>query len=356
MALCVEWSKTTDCKSDEIYSPRGFKSLQCLNVNPILYKHIENRIGMKNNQYINNSNGTATCNTCNKVFSIKGIHVHIWKIHGSGVNHKPALGHSAWNKGNTKYTDERILKNAINTQKSLLVKGNMDRLLNTSKLDEYNRYKNDCIFRFALNDYPTKFDFDLIKLHGWYKAKNRGDNPNGVSRDHIVSIKYGWLNNIPATVISHPANCQLVQQGINNKKKTDCWITIDELMLRIKEWDSDTTLAIIPKSIEEINALNNKKKKSYHKKGSCISCGNACCTYSKTKLCKLCDMKNRIYNRKVERPSKEYMVQLLKNNPIISIAKMYSVSDKAIVKWLNSYELPSKRNDIKEYISRLTNI
>lgn len=35
---------------------------------------------------------------------------------------------------------------------------------------------------------------------------------------------------------------------------------------------------------------------------------------------------------------------------------MYSVSDKAIVKWLISYGLPSKRNDIKEYINNLTSI
>src|SRR5574343_131984 len=306
--------------------------------------------------YINNETGTSKCVICNKIYKTKGIHVHNWKVHGNGIHQTPFKGRIPWNKGKTKESDSRIRIGCDKSKTTLISIGNTDRLLNKAQLDDYTRYKNDCIFRFSLNDYPTKFDFDLIKKYGWYKAKNRGNNPNGVSRDHIVSIKYGWLNNIPATVISHPANCQLVQQCINNKKKTDCWITIDELIFRIKEWDSDATLAIIPKSIEEMNALNNKKKKSYHKKGICISCGNACCTYSKTSLCTTCDINNRINNRKVERPSKEYMIQLLKNNCITSIAKIYSVSDKAIVKWLISYGLPSKRNDIKEYINNLTSI
>jgi len=308
---------------------------------------------MKNNQYITNDDGTAYCNICSKIYSVNGIHAHIWKSHGAGVNHKPALGHIAWNKGKSKYSDNRVLVNAINVQKTMLTKGSIDRILNKSKLDEYNRYKNDCIFRFALNDYPTRFDFDLIKTHGWYKAKNRGDNPTGVSRDHIISIKYGWLNDIPANVIAHPANCQLVQQCINNKKKTECWITIDELMTRIEQWDSDITLNITQKTSDEIDDVNTKKKKLYHKKGICVSCGNACCTSSKTSLCTTCDIKNRINNRKVKRPSKEYMIELLKRNSIVSIAKIYSVSDKAIAKWLISYGLPSKHNDIKEFLSTL---
>lgn len=54
---------------------------------------------------------------------------------------------------------------------------------------EFKYYKRQCMFKFALNSYEKEFDFKLIEENGWYKAKNHGDNLNGVSRDHIFSVK-----------------------------------------------------------------------------------------------------------------------------------------------------------------------
>lgn len=105
-------------------------------------------------------------------------------------------------------------------------------------LDEYAKYRRDCLFNFSLNDYPDEFDFKLIEEHGWYKAKNNGDNLNGVSRDHIISIKYGFKNNIPAKVISHPANCQLLLHSDNASKFDKCSISIEQLYRKIEEWNS----------------------------------------------------------------------------------------------------------------------
>lgn len=104
-------------------------------------------------------------------------------------------------------------------------------------LSEWKIYRRDCQFKFSLNSYPDEFDFSLIESHGWYKAKNHGNNLNGVSRDHMVSIRYGFDNGIDEKVISHPANCKLLQHGMNSSKHSKCSITIDELLLRIEEWD-----------------------------------------------------------------------------------------------------------------------
>ena len=98
-------------------------------------------------------------------------------------------------------------------------------------------YRSDCAFKFSLNSYPDEFDFSLITEHGWYKAKNRGDNLYGVSRDHMVSVRYGFDNGIDPMVISHPANCKLLLHSKNVSKGTSCEITIDELLNRIKDWD-----------------------------------------------------------------------------------------------------------------------
>ena len=95
-----------------------------------------------------------------------------------------------------------------------------------------------CQFKFSLNEYPDKFDFDLVKKYGWYSAKNRGNNLNGVSRDHMFSIKEGFLQNIDPKIISHPANCQLLRHEDNfHKKGCKCSITLEELQKRINDWD-----------------------------------------------------------------------------------------------------------------------
>jgi len=105
-----------------------------------------------------------------------------------------------------------------------------------SQQEGFKRYRQLCEFKFSLKDYPNKFDFHLIEKYGWYKAKNRGDNPNGVNRDHMYSIKEGFVNNVDPLIISHPANCQLITHKNNIEKRSKSSITLDELYKRIKEW------------------------------------------------------------------------------------------------------------------------
>jgi hypothetical protein len=74
-------------------------------------------------------------------------------------------------------------------------------------------------FKFNLSDYPNEFNFELIKEYGWYKAKNRGNNPNGINRDHLYTISDGFKNNIEPSLLAHPANCKLITHEENIKKK-----------------------------------------------------------------------------------------------------------------------------------------
>lgn len=98
------------------------------------------------------------------------------------------------------------------------------------------RYRQLCEFKFNVFDYPDKFRLGLIEEYGWYKASNRGDNPEGVSRDHMVSVSYGFENGILPFYISHPANCRLMQHSANNIKNTSCSISFEELLDKIEGW------------------------------------------------------------------------------------------------------------------------
>ena len=104
-------------------------------------------------------------------------------------------------------------------------------------MTEYNQYKQDTKFNFNLSDFPDEFEFSLIEEYGWYKPVNRGNNLRGVSRDHIYSVNEGFKNKVDPKIISHPANCRLMvhSENISKNKKSD--ITIEELLIKIDNWD-----------------------------------------------------------------------------------------------------------------------
>lgn len=98
-------------------------------------------------------------------------------------------------------------------------------------------YRKECQFKFSLKDFPKEFDFELLQRQGIYKAKNRGDNIQGVSRDHQFSVKEGFRQKVDPYFISHPANCQLLIQTENESKGSRCIFSLEELKKRVKEWN-----------------------------------------------------------------------------------------------------------------------
>lgn len=111
-------------------------------------------------------------------------------------------------------------------------------LNNEEKIKEIKKiYKRYCQFNFSLNQYPDEFNFELIEKYGWYKAKNKGDNLNGISRDHKYSCNEAFHNLIDPYLISHPSNCQLLQHNKNISKLDKCSISLEELKNNIKIWN-----------------------------------------------------------------------------------------------------------------------
>lgn len=103
--------------------------------------------------------------------------------------------------------------------------------------DDYLEYKRKCKFDFNVWDYPDDFDLSLIYKHGWYKPKNRGDNLGGVSRDHKISVRFGFDNEIDSKLIAHPANCKLMIHRDNISKNKKCSIVLEQLREDVKRWD-----------------------------------------------------------------------------------------------------------------------
>lgn len=104
-------------------------------------------------------------------------------------------------------------------------------------MGEYKKYKQDTIFKFSLNDYPDHFEFELIEEHGWYSPTNKNNNLNGVSRDHMLSVRQGFELGLDPFILAHPANCKLMIHNENISKNKRSSISLDDLLERIKEFE-----------------------------------------------------------------------------------------------------------------------
>lgn len=108
------------------------------------------------------------------------------------------------------------------------------------------KYYSSARFKFNVYHYPEEFDLLLIEQYGWYtcpgtKRKNQPKNVSGVSRDHIISVSYGFANNIDSSIISHPANCRIMLQSKNKIKHDKCDLTISQLLEKIDIWNKKYT-------------------------------------------------------------------------------------------------------------------
>lgn len=106
-----------------------------------------------------------------------------------------------------------------------------------ANLTNKKAYWGLCKFTFNLSLYPKYFDMQLIIRYGMYSASNRGNNLNGVSRDHLFSVKQGFVLGVDPYYISHPANCKLVLHKTNQKKNDKCSISIQELIKRVEQFN-----------------------------------------------------------------------------------------------------------------------
>lgn len=132
---------------------------------------------------------------------------------------------------NTKYCSNKCKRFYTLTSKVLFLEKN-EQIFEIKKI-----YKRFCQFNFSLSNFKNEFDFELIKQFGWYKAKNHGNNLNGISRDHRYSCDEGFNNLVDPYIISHPANCELLQHSKNIAKYVKCSITLEQLIENIKEWN-----------------------------------------------------------------------------------------------------------------------
>lgn len=79
----------------------------------------------------------------------------------------------------------------------------------------------------------------------------------------------------------------------------------------------------------------------------CIDCGKEINYYSTR--CKECENKRRIVPLQDMPISREELKQLIRTIPFVQIAKQFNVTDNAIRKWCDKFNLPRKKTDINSF-------
>ena len=100
-------------------------------------------------------------------------------------------------------------------------------------------YRTQCKFKLSSNQHSELFNLELIQKHGWYVPANHSNPTNltGVCWDHLYRIEEGYQNRIDPSIMSHPANAELVPWP-ENKARKQSLITYEELLRRIHQWDN----------------------------------------------------------------------------------------------------------------------
>ncbi len=175
-------------------------------------------IGIKQRKHIPHE---YQCEMCGK-------HVLIDNYYGSGRFCSEKCARS--------FSTKSLIPNKRKQKISNGVKRHYRRTLNYIPISK--EYHKACNFKFSKDIDKFLPGFDLYQKYGWY---NKFQNKIGATKDHMISISYGFHNNIDPYLISHPANCMIMLSTENYRKKSECSITVNELIERV-EWFNETIL------------------------------------------------------------------------------------------------------------------
>jgi hypothetical protein len=187
------------------------------------------------------------CNRENvRIQKIKANEVHQTKRLAYAASPRKCIGcqglisWESFNKSGAKYCSNSCASQANNLKRSQTSRNKQRRslLLRFNQTDDLpNRnfkeiYYSLASFKFNVRDYPGLLNLELLDKHGWYSAGGRSKkaiNKDGITRDHMLSIRDGINWNIHPLLLSHPVNCRLISASENSKKNSKSLIQAAQL-------------------------------------------------------------------------------------------------------------------------------
>jgi len=241
----MKWTKELDNKLIELIN-EGKKHIEISNILQTTEKSVSNRCNRLKLKIVTTKE--HNCKNCENVFIsyIKEERQFCSKscsVSFSNKNRK--LSQETKKKISKKLSNKNIKQKLINNKKIVrncrfcnLPKINKKHkiICEDCRMEYYKFYRPSCEFIFNINKLKYKFDMNLVEKYGWYSPLNKRNNLNGISKDHMYSVRDGFINKIDPKIIKHPANCKLLIHTDNNRKNFNSTISFDELIDRIENW------------------------------------------------------------------------------------------------------------------------
>lgn len=105
---------------------------------------------------------------------------------------------------------------------------------------------------------------------------------------------------------------------------------------------------VCPNCNIQLPTTNRRKQEPQKKKFYCIDCGKEV-TKETTKRCKSCDSLHKVIPLESMPVTREELKELIRTTPFTKIGEKFGVSDNAIRKWCDKFNLPRKVTEIKQY-------
>ena len=196
----------------------------------------------------------------------------------------------------------------------------------------------------TLNSYLAKMGID-------YKG-NKG--LKGFSHDEQYKPAEQYIKN--EYVSSHRLKEKLIKEGIKQARCELCLLAEwqgQPIPLELHHKDGNhynnnfDNLMILCPSCHALQKNDSKSIKSNESQNHCIDCG---INISKSAIrCKSCAGKIRNQNSIKHSVTREELKKLIRTTSFLQIGRKFGVSDNAIRKWCDSYNLPRTKMDINAY-------
>lgn len=190
--------------------------------------------------------------------------------------------------------------------------------------------KNNFSFQIVEECDPSQLDEREVYYIQFYNSLT----PNGynikTTLDNRVQVFKNYDIEVFGNIINDIKNSSLSFQEIADKYSLD---------LSMIYYLNHGTYHTIPGEVYPLRPVKDFSKKHWY----CIDCGKEIAKGSTR--CVEC---SRIASRKVDRPNRDELKNLIRCTPFTKIGEQYGVTDNAIRRWCKTYNLPFRTRDIKK--------
>lgn len=200
----------------------------------------------------------------------------------------------------------------------------------------------------------TGANYKLAKL----RIRKMGiDNSHFTGQHHMKGRKNTWTKSIPLNKIlienseyssTSSLKKRLLKDGLLDYKCYNCGLTEwlgKSLSLQLEHKSGDNTdnridnlTLLCPNCHSQTKTFAGRNQKRKRKERSCKGCEKKISHSSKSGLCVKCVKKTipseKHYRKVKNRPSKEQLLQEIKETNYCAVGRKYGVSDNAVRKWL----------------------